>query len=100
MPALQPRLEEVFKNRRGLVHSGPALFRVAERKRKPFASHGGLSAGPRSMWRHERGIGHNDLPCTAGRNQVVAVGAIAVEEDHKLTRASRARLKARSVEFS
>src|SRR5262245_22703701 len=53
------------------------------------------------MWRDERGPRQQPLPGAANLNQVVAVGAIAMQEHHELTRrAALARLEPRSVQFS
>src|SRR5262249_46550284 len=42
---VQLGVEEPLEDRRGFVHAAPALVRIAECQRKPFAAHWGLSAG-------------------------------------------------------
>ena len=84
---------------RGGVDAGPALVRIAERQRKPFAADRRLPARVRRMRRHEGGIRQQTLPGAADVDQVVAVGAIAVQEHDELLGRAGARLEARAVEF-
>src|SRR5262245_37552532 len=93
-------VEEALEDRCCLVHTRPALVRIPECQRKPFAAHRRLSAGARRVWRNECGIGQQALPGAPNLDQVVAIGTVAMKKDHQLACASRARLKARSVEFS
>ena len=61
----------------------------------------GLSARARRVRRHERGVRQQALPGAADLDQVVAVGAIAVQEHHELPRGAGARLDAAwAIEFS
>src|SRR5215510_15168130 len=93
-------VEEALEDRCCLVHTRPALVRIPECQRKPFAAHRRLSAGTRGVWRNECGVGQQALPGAPDLDQIVAIGAVAMKKDHQLACASRARLKARSVEFS
>jgi hypothetical protein len=52
------------------------------------------------MRRNEGGIRQQLLPGAADVDQVVAVGAIAVEEDDELLGRTGARLEPRSIEFN
>jgi hypothetical protein len=47
--ALELGIEERVEPRRGCIDAVPALVRIAERERKPFATHGGLAAWMRRM---------------------------------------------------
>ena len=93
-------VEKGIEHRRRHLHAGPALARIAERQRKPFAPHRRLPARPRRVRRDEGGVGQQALPGAADIDQVVAVGAVAVQEDDELLRFARARRQARAVEFS
>ena len=50
-------IEKRIERRRGRVDAGPALVRIAERQRKPFAARRRLPARARRVRRHERGVG-------------------------------------------
>src|SRR5262249_18387584 len=80
--------------------AGPSFFRIAKCQRKPFAAHRCLSARAGRVRRNECSVGQKALPGASNVDQVVTVGAIPMKKDDQLARASRARLKARSVEFS
>src|SRR6185503_7129235 len=72
----------------------------AEGEGKPFAPRGRLAARARRVRRNERGLRHHGLPRLADLDQVVAVGAVAVQEHHELARGAAFRRKAGTVEFS
>src|SRR6185503_3880466 len=78
----------------------PALVLRPRKEWKPLLANRRLAARLGRVRRHERGVRQQALPGAPDLDEVVAVGAIAVEEDHKSTRASRARLKTRSIKFS
>ena len=52
------------------------------------------------MRRDERGVGQQALPGAADLDQVVAVGAIAVQEHHQPLGLSARRLEPRTIEFN
>src|SRR5262245_18106942 len=54
---LELGVEKTFEDQCGLLHAGPALFRIAESKREPFTSHRRLPARTRRMRRDECSIG-------------------------------------------
>ena len=97
---LQFGVEKGVERRRRRIDADPALVGIAKRQRKPFAPHRRLSAGMRRVRRDEGGVRQQASPSAAELDQVVAVGAIAMQEDHELTRGAGARLDARTVEFS
>ena len=52
------------------------------------------------MGRHEGRVGQRGLPCPPELDQVIAVGAIAMQEDDELARRpARARGEPRAIEF-
>lgn len=69
-----------------LVDAEPALGGIAHRQRKPLAAHRGLPAGLRGMRGHEGRVRQDRLPLLAERDQILAIGAVAMEEDHELFR--------------
>ena len=81
---LQFGVEKGVEHRRGGVDAGPALARIAEGERKPFAPDRRLAAGLRRVRRDESGVRQQALPGAADVDQVVAVGAIAVQEHDEL----------------
>ena len=80
-------IEERFEHRRGLVDAEPALVGIAEGEREPLPADRRLAARLRRMRRHEGGLRQQRLPGAADLDEVVAVGAIAVQEHHQLARA-------------
>ena len=68
--------------RRG--RAAPALVRVAHRQREPLTTGWRHGAAVRRMRADEQRVRQPALPLLADLDQVVAVGAIAVQEDHKL----------------
>src|SRR5262249_12231579 len=97
--ALELGVEKTLQHRRCLVDAEPAFVRIAERERKPLSADGSLAAGLRRVWRDKSGIRQEPLPGAADVDEVVAVGAIAVQKHHQLARRSGARLESRSVEL-
>src|SRR5262249_10575498 len=71
---------------------GPGFVGIAKREGKPFASHRGLAARPRRMRRRERRLGQERLPGAADVDEIVAVGAIAVEKHDELAGLACTRL--------
>ena len=95
------RLDEPLQGGRRLVDADPALVRIAEGQRKPLPADRRLAARLGRVGRHEGGIGQRRLPHPAELDEVVAVGAIAVEEDHELARRPAGmRGQAWAIEFS
>src|SRR4051812_49167851 len=81
------------------VHAGPALVRVAEGQVEPLLAAAALAAGFGCMRGNEGGLRQQWLPGAADLDQVVAVGAIAMQENHELPGRTALRLDARTVEF-
>ena len=85
----------------GLVDADPALVRIAEGEAETIA-------GPTGAWPQGSGAcgetkavsGSSGLPGAADIDQVVAVGAIAVQEHHQPLGLAAWRLEPRSVEFT
>src|SRR5689334_16315268 len=98
--AFELGIEEAFKKRPCLIHSGPALLRISKRQRKPFAAGRRLPAGTRCMWRHESGLRQQLLPGSSDLDQVIAVGTVAVQKHDQLACGTRAGLEPRAVKFS
>ena len=73
-------IEEGVERRARPVDAAPALVRIAEGQRKPLPPDRRLAAGLRRMRRDERGVRQQRLPGAADVDQVVAVGAVAVQE--------------------
>src|SRR5690606_39264642 len=77
----------------------PALVRIAERERKPLPADWRHAAGLRGVRGDEGGVRQQRLPGTADVDQVVAVGTVAMQEDHELAgRLARTRLEPRAIE--
>src|SRR5438034_8081207 len=97
--ALELGVEEARENRRRLVDAGPAFIRIAEGEREPLPADRRLGAG---LWRvrgDERGVRQQALPGAADVDEVVAVGAIAVQKHDELARRARARFEPRTIEL-
>src|SRR6266508_992887 len=97
--ALELGVEEARENGRGLVDAGPALARIAEGEREPLPADRRLAARLRRVWGDERGVRQQALPGAADIDEVVAVGAVAVQEHDELARGARTRLEPRTVEL-
>src|SRR5437660_531317 len=98
--ALELGVEEAREDGGGLVDTGPAFIWVAEGEREPLPANRRLAAGLRGVRGDEGCLGQESLPRPADVDEVVAVGAVAVQEHDELARRSRARLEPRTVEFS
>src|SRR5581483_1225237 len=77
-------VEEAFENGCRLVDAGPSLLGVSKGERKPLAAHGRLSARTRRVRRSECRIRQQALPGAPEVDEIVAIGAVAVEKDDKL----------------
>src|SRR5450759_2531637 len=99
LPAREFGVKETIERGRRLVDAGPALARIAERQCKPFAPDRRLAVTVRRVRRHEGGVRQQASPSAADLDQVVAVGAIAVQEHYQLPRLARARLDSWSIKF-
>src|SRR5881227_1540050 len=95
---LELGVEEAGEDGRRFVDAVPAFIGIAEGEREPLPADRRLSAGLWRVRRDERGLRQEVLPGAADLNEVIAVGAIAVQEHDKLARGRRARLEARAVE--
>src|SRR5690606_30392753 len=87
---------------KALEHSGSghgntlcdALDHVVEVDRKPLVAEGILSAAGGRVWREEQGVGEEFGPVLAEADEVLAIGAVAVEDEDELVwRVARARGK-------
>src|SRR5262249_61460189 len=78
---------------------GPGFVGIAKREGNPFASQRGRAARPRRMRRRERRLGQERLPGAADVDEIVAVGAIAVEKHDELAGLACTRLEPRTVEL-
>src|SRR5260370_3938956 len=98
--ALELGVEEACKDGRRLVDTGPAFIGIAEGEREPLPANRRLAAGLGGVRGDEGRLGQESLPRPADVDEVVAVGAVAVQEHDELARRSRARLEPRTVELS
>ena len=94
LAARQFGVEECIERGRRLVDADPALVGIAERQREPLPADRRLAAGLGRMRRHERGVRQHRLPGAADVDQVVAVGAIAVQEHHEALGLAAAAVRA------
>ncbi len=93
-------VEKGVERGRRRVDANPAFVRIAEGERKPFAPDRRLAARVRRVRRHEGGVRQQALPGPADIDQVVAVGAIAVQEHDQLLGGAGSRLQTWAVEVS
>ena len=100
LAALELGIDKPLEDRRRPVAAEPALVGIAEGERKPLPPDRRLAAWLRRVRRHERGLRKQSLPGAADLDEVVAVGAVAVQEHDQLARRARARLEPRTVERS
>src|SRR5262249_36769798 len=98
--ALELRVEKMLEHGRSLVAADPALVGIAETQRKPLPARGCLGAGLRRVRRNKRGLRQQPLPGAADVNEILAVGAIAVEKHDQGARRRRLRIEPRSVELN
>src|SRR5207245_204588 len=97
---LELGVEEAGEDGRRFVDAVPAFIGITEGEWEPLPADRRLSAGLRRMRGDERGLWQEVLPGAADIDEVIAVGAIAVQEHDELARGRRARLEARAVELS
>ena len=86
---LMPRqlgVEKSVEARPRRFDAAPALVRIAEGEAEPLPAHGSAGAGLGRMGRHEGRVGQPALPLPPDLDQIVAVGAVAVQEDDELLR--------------
>ncbi len=93
-------VEEAHEERRGFVNAVPAFIGIAEGEREPLPADRRLAAGLRRVRGHEGGLRQESLPGATDIDEVVAVGAIAVQEHDELARGRSARFEARTIELS
>src|SRR5262249_9629970 len=98
--ALELGVEKAREDGRGLVDAGPAFIGITEGEREPLSANRRLAAGLGGMRGDEGRLGQEPLPRPADVNEVVTVGAVAVQEHDKLSRRTRARLEPWTVELS
>src|SRR5262249_51843955 len=98
--ALELGVEEGRKHGRCLVDAGPAFIGIAEGEREPLSARRRLAAGLRGMRGDEGRLRQQPLPRAADIDEVIAVGAVAVQEHDELARRTRARLEPRTVALS
>ncbi len=98
--AIKLGIEKSVEQRRRLVDAHPALVGIAESERKPLPADRRLSARLRRMRRDEGGLRQVLLPGAADVDEIVAVGAVAVQKDDELSRGAGARIKPRTVKLS
>ena len=92
-------VEEGVEHRRGAAHAGGDALEVAQGKREPLPADRRLGAGFRRVRGYEGGVRKDRLERAADIDEVVAVGAIAMQEDHQaLGRAAGGGAEARAVE--
>ena len=97
--ALEFGIEKLVKHRHGFVGADPALVGIAHRERKPLPADRRLAAGLRCVRRDERGVRQQPLPGATDLDQIVAVGAVAVQEDDELAGRPGLRLEPWPVEL-
>ena len=90
--------EKAFQHRRGLVDANPALVGIAKCQREPLPADRRLTARLGCMRRDEGGVRQQLLPGAADFDQVIAVGAITMQENDELLRCAGARRKPRAIE--
>ena len=92
-------VDEVIQRRRGGDSALAHPDRVDRRQRKPLSANRRLAAGIRRVGRNERCIGQHRRPPSADLDQIVAVGAVTVQEDHQAACDTAGRRKPRPVEL-
>jgi hypothetical protein len=93
-------IDEALQHRCRFVDSDPALVRIAKRQGEPLPPHRRAAARLRCMRRHERRLRQQGLPRPAEFDEVVAVGAVAVQKHHQLPRRAGARCEPRTIKLS
>src|SRR6202167_3331801 len=92
-------IDEALQYRGRFVDADPALIWIAKGQSKPLASDRRLPASFRGVRRDERRVRQQRLPGAADLDQIVAVGAIAVEKNDELPRGPRSRTKPRAIKL-
>ena len=93
-------IDEAFQHRRRLVDADPAFIGIAEGEGEPLPPDRRLPARLGRMRRDERRLRQQLLPHPANLDEVVAVGAVAVQKHDQLARRSRQRRKPRTIKLS
>src|SRR5712692_2830603 len=94
-------IEKPIKVGRRGIDAAPALLRIADGEPEPLPPDGSLRAGLGRVRRDEGRLRQDRLPRAADLDQIVAVGAVAVQKHHELPRgALPTRGEARTVERS
>ena len=84
-PVLGHRLvEEGIDERRGAAHAGQRERRIEARDAEPLVAHRIALAGIGRVGRMEHHVGHQRRQHRREPDQVVAVGAVAVQQDHQM----------------
>ena len=85
------RVDKTVQHWRRLVDPDPTFVWIAEGERKPLPADRRLSARLGRMRRYERRVRQGWLPNFADLDEIVAVGAVAMKENDKLSRGPGAR---------
>ena len=88
---LQLGVEKGIERGRGVADAAHQLARIAEGEVEPLPAHGRRAARLRRMRRDERGMRQGARPFPPQADQVVAVGAIAMQEHDQLARRAAGR---------
>ena len=84
-------VDEALQHRRRLVDADPAFVWIAEGEREPLPPDRRQPARLGRVRRHERRLRQERLPGAADLDEIVAIGAEAVEKNHQLLRGAGAR---------
>ena len=96
---LELGVEKGIERRGGIGDAAHHLAGIAEGEVEPLPAHGRHAASLGRMRRDEGGMGQELRPFTPQADEVVAVGAIAMQEHDELARRiARRRRKPRSVD--
>ena len=93
-------VEKSLQARRRLGDATPAFVRIAEGQAEPLPPDRRLAARLGRMRGRERRLRQILLPGAADLDQIVAVGAVAVQEHHELSRRPGARREPRTIELN
>ena len=91
-------IEEAVERRPGRHHAAPALVRVAEGEGEPLQCAHHAGDGLRRIGGDEHGLRQPAAPAVGQRDEVVPVGAVAVQQHHQ-RRGAAPGLDARSVKL-
>jgi hypothetical protein len=100
-PGLRPQLvEETGEHLARPRHAGDAADGAVEIEREPLVAERVLGTGLGRVGRDEQRLGQRPAPVAAEVDEVVAVGAVAVQQDHELAgHAARRRRQHRAGKF-